>query len=257
MEDFDIQFNEQGEKVLVKCNIEEGMVIVPDDIVHIDYKAFAYSGIENVVLPDGLKTIGKYAFYSCENLKEVAIPEGVEEIPKSAFFGCKQLSQLVLPKGLKVIGKEAFWNCSGLTQLTLPEGLEEIGQQAFHWCDDIKTVIIPQGVKRIGEGAFGDPQRVYIPDSVEVIEEYAFGCGFHVTFYCQGQPKEGWVDEPDEVEVYYTDESYSFNFHRSAGSFDREEVRHENVKHHSYNPQKRPVYTFVSLEEFLKLTKED
>lgn len=253
MEDFVVQLNEQGEKELIKCNIDEGSVTVPGDIVHIAYGAFKYSNIENVVLPEGLKTIGARAFYCCENLKGVAIPEGVEEIPESVFFGCKQLSRLVLPKGLKVIGEEAFWNCKALTQLTLPEGLEEIGYQAFDWCDDIKTVIIPQGVKRIRKYAFDDPERVYIPNSVEVIEEYAFGSGFHVTFYCQGQPKEGWTDEPDEIKVYYTDDSYSFNFHRSAGSFDNEQTRHEDVKHHSYNPQKRPVYTNVTLDEFLKL----
>lgn len=67
-----------------------------------------------VVIPEGVTSIGDYAFIGCSSLTEVVIPERVTSIGDYAFADCSSLSGMTLPKGLISIGYEAFCGCSGL-----------------------------------------------------------------------------------------------------------------------------------------------
>ncbi|MDE6735981.1 MAG: leucine-rich repeat domain-containing protein, partial [Treponemataceae bacterium] len=92
-----------------------------------------------------------------ENLKdktELVIPNGVESIGSGAFRGCDKLTSVTIPAGVKTIGDSAFRECSGLTEVTIPEGVTEIGQYAFSSCSKLTTVAIPVSVERIGYYAF-------------------------------------------------------------------------------------------------------
>lgn len=56
--------------------------------------------ILNIVIEDGVTTVGKCAFESCENADSVALPDGLTSIGESAFFWCYALN-IVLSKGGK------------------------------------------------------------------------------------------------------------------------------------------------------------
>ena len=47
--------------------------------------------IYNVVIEEGVESIGYGAFYDCEELKSIIIPKSVKKIHKDAFKGCKNL----------------------------------------------------------------------------------------------------------------------------------------------------------------------
>ena len=55
---------------------------IPSAIEKINYDAFAQTGLEKVVLNEGLKELDVYAFAGNENLKEIAIPKSVKKIRK-------------------------------------------------------------------------------------------------------------------------------------------------------------------------------
>lgn len=55
---------------------------IPSAIEKINYDAFAQTGLEKVVLNEGLKELDVYAFAGNENLKELAIPKSVKKIRK-------------------------------------------------------------------------------------------------------------------------------------------------------------------------------
>ena len=128
----------------------------------------------------------------------------------------------------------------------------------------LKTLIIPDTVKIIRTGAFEKIhklEKVYIPKSVEVIEENAFrdyGRDWsefpsqRLEIYCEEEPKPGWLHEIRKEMTEYeitTPEDDAFNFHRSGGSFTSTKVTREVERLHSWNPDFIPVHTHVDRAE--------
>ena len=77
--------------------------------------AFYNSGLETVILTDGIDLIDEKAFEKCASLKEVTIPESVTEIEKGAFDGCEALETLEIPESVTAIGTNAFRGCADIT----------------------------------------------------------------------------------------------------------------------------------------------
>ena len=69
-------------------------------------------------IPDGVTSIGVFAFYSCTNLTSVTIPNSVTSIGLAAFAGCTSLTSVVIPDSVTSIGGSAFYGCSSLTSAT-------------------------------------------------------------------------------------------------------------------------------------------
>ena len=135
------------------------------------------SATEKVVIGSGVTSIGRAAFYGCENLTSVIIPDSVTSIGEDAFNRCFKLPSLTIPKSVKTIGDTAFYDCESLTSLTIPEGVASIGEWTFCGCDSLKSVKIPNSVTSIGEIAFSGCKSltsVTIPKSVTSIGRSAF-----------------------------------------------------------------------------------
>ena len=77
---------------------------------------------------------------------EVVIPEGVWSIGWGAFADKKSIRSLVLPEGMLRIGVEAFAGCSELTTVTVPMSLESILSGAFAGCEKLTGLSLPEGV---------------------------------------------------------------------------------------------------------------
>ncbi|MBQ9814202.1 MAG: leucine-rich repeat domain-containing protein [Lachnospiraceae bacterium] len=56
---------------------------------------FVRCGIEEIELPDGLRTIPPFAFKECRNLKKVICSPTLKTIYDYAFSGCDQLEEVV------------------------------------------------------------------------------------------------------------------------------------------------------------------
>lgn len=66
------------------------------------YSARAGIGtLTNIVLPSGIKFIGRSAFAGCENLESVQLPKSIKKIEYQAFYNCPKLC-LRVPAGSKV-----------------------------------------------------------------------------------------------------------------------------------------------------------
>lgn len=95
------------------------------------------SGVTKIILPDSIKTIESYAFFSCGML-EISIPASVSTIGASAFYGCKALKKLALPEGLKTISRQLF-TYSGVQAVYIPASVTSIEAYASHDHSDAKT----------------------------------------------------------------------------------------------------------------------
>ena len=116
------------------------------------YMFYQKSSLRKVVLPKNLVgSIGKNAFYCCSRLKSITIPEGVTTIGEYAFWS-SGLTSIQLPKTLKEIGYSAFYS-SSLKEIILPPSLKSIGPQAFY-STDLTEIRLPSSLKSIGGIAF-------------------------------------------------------------------------------------------------------
>ena len=134
------------------------------------------AGCAATIIPEGVTSIGAYAFEGCLNLATITIPESVTSIGVFAFRGCK-FSSITIPEGVTSIGDWAFAFCSSLTAITLPEGVTSIGEDAFDGCSSLTTITIPESVTSIGRSAFLECTSltsITIPESVTSIGAGAF-----------------------------------------------------------------------------------
>ena len=110
--------------------------------------------VSELVIPDGVTSIGSYAFYGCTGLTSIIIPDSVTSIGSYAFYGCTGLTSVVIPDSVTSIGQYAFQNCTGLTSVIIPDSVTSIGNYAFKGCTGLTSVTIPDSVTSIGSGAF-------------------------------------------------------------------------------------------------------
>ena len=162
----------------------------------LDYAHHLYSDndteIKELVIPDGVTSIGSSAFFNCNYLTSVTIPNSVTRIGNDAFCNCSglkkvivkdivawcgisfsgdfsnplyyakhlysdndtEIKELVIPDGVTSIGSYTFYNCSGLTSITIPNSVTSIGSNAFRGCSGLTSVAIPNSVMSIGGYAF-------------------------------------------------------------------------------------------------------
>lgn len=101
-------------------------------------------------VPDPWRTTAPWG----SKVNTLVINEGITSVGRFAFYFCNNLTSVSLPTTLKSIGTSAFQYCSGLTAFNVPEGVESIGITAFAWCDALQRVTIPASVRFIDDGAF-------------------------------------------------------------------------------------------------------
>ena len=163
---------------LIKYTGEDTEVVVPEGVTSIGVLAFSLRmNLVSVTLSEGVTSIGDGAFYGCESLKSVMIPDSVTNIGDDAFSGCSRLTRVKIPNGVTSIGEKIFSGCSRLTRVTIPDSATSIGIEAFSGCSRLTSMKIPNGVTRIRGGAFSGCSSltsVTIPDSVTTIGNCAF-----------------------------------------------------------------------------------
>ena len=132
-----------------KTEDNNGLVIENDVLIHAEGS--------DIVIPNGVKEIGKKAFSENKKLMSISIPDSVIKINDEAFFRCGSLTEVILPDSIKEICDSAFLDCSSLQTIELPNSLEIIGDYAFCNCSSLKEVKSKndfKSLKSIGNNVF-------------------------------------------------------------------------------------------------------
>lgn len=124
-------------------------------------------------------------FSSCISLNNVVVPDSVQYIDKYAFSSCTALTNITLPSNLIALGDleegnvGVFANCSNLTHINIPDSVQIIGYMAFTY-SGLTTISLPNvsnsSTLYIGAYAFAATQltNVYLPSYNVSIGDYAF-----------------------------------------------------------------------------------
>ena len=128
---------------------------IPDSVTSIGEYAFRYClSLTNVHVSDisawckiSFDNYWSNPFYYAENLylngelvTDLVIPNGVTSIGNYTFRGCSSLTSVTIPDGVTNIGDDAFYYCLSLTSITIPDSVTSIGEWAFYYCSSLKTV---------------------------------------------------------------------------------------------------------------------
>ncbi len=147
-----------------------------------------------------------------QEVTDLVVPEGVTSIGVNAFYGCTNLTSVTLPTTLTSTGNYSFRDCTGLTavhisdleaycgisfgwytplfyahklylndeevtgELVIPDGITSVSNVAFEGCTGITSVVIPEGVTSIGQAAFKGTNitSVSLPESLTSVSNEAF-----------------------------------------------------------------------------------
>lgn len=96
---------------------------------------------------------------SLKGITEVVLEEGVRNLGNYAFTGCTQLWNVSIPSTLEVLGYQCLAN-TDIKQINLPEGLEVMRSNALAWCNNLRSIRIPSSLKVIESEALACNNRL-------------------------------------------------------------------------------------------------
>lgn len=128
-------------------------IIIPEGVETLGNYTFCYSNLKKISLPSTLTSIGNNAFQYCTSLQEITIPDSVSSLGQTCFASCEDLKKVVIPKNITVLNQNLFEYCMSLQEITLPEGLTKIGNYCFSRCEILQSITIPASVSDMNGGS--------------------------------------------------------------------------------------------------------
>ena len=167
-------------------------VVIQEGVTSIGSAAFQYfRNLTSISLPSTLIFVRYAPFSGCSSLTSVCISdlaawceisfEGIQSNPLSyanhLYLNGKEVIDLDIPSSVTSIGDYAFSGCTGLTSTTIPSSVTSIGGYAFSECTSLNSVTIGEGATSIGDYAFSgctSLNSVTIGEGAISIGDYAF-----------------------------------------------------------------------------------
>jgi hypothetical protein len=181
-------------------NCSELISITMTSVVDIGNNAFSNcSNLTSVEFSSVLETIGEAAFLYSTNLSgNIVLPSGLTTLDRDAFFGCNNITQVNIPSSITHLNY-TFYQCSSLTTVTLDNNpsIDTIGD-AFQGCGSLTSfpfMSIP--LVTINGSAFNGSGLTGIVEFPNTLQSITDGSAFancpniteaHMTYSLDGVP---------------------------------------------------------------------
>ena len=197
--DFAYVLRDDGTARIIRYDGKEAVLTVPQaldgvPVTEIGSHTFqANDALTEAILPEGIVSLGDYAFIHCVNLVKVSLPASLVEVGLNPFTGCELLAGLAVAEGnpnlrieegvlfslddrrliwypmlkepgsytipgsIRIIGASAFDQCENITEILIPDetALTAVGRRAFYQCDNLRAINLENAnISTIGADAF-------------------------------------------------------------------------------------------------------
>ncbi len=191
-EDSASQLMSYANNLYIDGKLLSGSVVIPDGVTSIGDYAFGFrQGLTDITIPDSVTNIDIFAFYGCPNLKSFSVAENNEFYSNDShgvlfnknktaivlYPRGNSATEYIIPDGVTSIANCAFLSCSNLESITISDSVTSVGIRAFSRCSDLTNIVIGNGIKVIGDYTFEDCtglESIIIPRSVTSISGLAF-----------------------------------------------------------------------------------
>lgn len=149
---------------------------LPEGLISIGSYAFESTNLKEITIPSSVESVGSYAF-SKTKIETAVIESGIKEINDYAFNSCSSLKTVTIGDNIQKMGTHVFSNDTALTDVTIGDGTEEIGERAFEGDRALLNVTIGEGLKDLQCRTFANCtflKKIDLPDSLTSISSDAF-----------------------------------------------------------------------------------
>ena len=112
------------------------------------------SSVDGVLYNKDKTILKAYPNHHNNDYSTYTIPEGVITVGDYAFGECTGLTKINFPNSLKKIGSCGFIDCTGLTAVVVPDSVTELGNRTFDGCKNIKNITLGRSVASMGSSIF-------------------------------------------------------------------------------------------------------
>jgi len=135
-----------------------------------------------VVLPEGVESIGDFAFKSCKNITDIYLPESLQSIGKFVFSECEKLKTIHAGEGIKRIGchildfSSYYYNESNWENGILYLDDYAVGYNQYNTPAPQELLCFRDGTRLVSESLvnYDGIEHVWLPDSIQYINREAF-----------------------------------------------------------------------------------
>lgn len=168
------------ERAFYRCgNLSEIKFAEKSSLVQIASYVFAECPkLTQVVLPEGLVSLGIGAFNACTELSDVTMPQSLTTVGSRVFNGTKVFNDSLTDDGGNIVYADnwivAVVNSAEITELSwsgvekpaadatfIREGTVGIVGRAFVSCENLTRVVLPPSIKYLGDSCFARNKALY------------------------------------------------------------------------------------------------
>ena len=135
---------------------------IPTTITQIKQDAFSSSGINNIIIPSSVVSIGSDSFDGCYSLTQLTIEDSNETLelgvggnPDHYEFASCPLSEVYIGRNIAYSSYNSpFFRISSIEKVLFGSGITTLNSALFLGCDNIKDIRIPQNITSIETRVF-------------------------------------------------------------------------------------------------------
>lgn len=135
-------------------------------LVDMNNKELVAGSVNSIIPADGsVITLGDGCFEEMHSLTNVLIPDGITTIGRNAFSSCRNIVELTLSNTTTTIDSMAFY-ATGMTNIDIPASVQTLNMYAFGACPELTTVVFHGTPTTLNAGAFNSSVKIkdiYVP----------------------------------------------------------------------------------------------